>query len=154
MISNKRENALATERHVAAYVRISNSGQRAEGDSVEAQRNAITRNLTGWEQMKGWKIASVRFYIEAGGSDDDQNRPELQRLQADIAKGEIDTVVCCKLDRITRSILDLSDLWEFFSRHAVEFISLRENVDTTTATGKALLMILSIFAQLEREGVQ
>jgi site-specific DNA recombinase len=101
--------------------------------------------------LNGWKIASVRFCIDEGRSAKDQNRPGLQKLRADVSKGEIDTVVCLKLDRITRSILDFADLWEFFGHQGVEFISLNEDVDSTTAMGKATLMIIMVFAQLERE---
>jgi len=123
---------------------------KIEGDSLGAQQNEIVRYLKSREQLKG-KIESTRFYVDAGRSAKDQNRPQLQKLRSDITKGEIDTVVCVKLDRITRSILDFADLWEFFGRHGVELISLNEDVDSTTAMGKAMLMIIMVFAQLERE---
>lgn len=151
MSTNKRKKSPVTKRRVAAYIRVSTQRQKTEGDSLDAQQNEITRFLKGREQMRGWEIESTRFYIDAGRSAKDQNRPQLQKLRADIAKGEIDTVVCFKLDRITRSILDFADLWEFFAQHGVEFISLNEDVDSTTAMGKAMLMIIMVFAQLERE---
>jgi DNA invertase Pin-like site-specific DNA recombinase len=140
-----------TERQVAAYIRVSTQRQKTEGDSLEAQQNEINRYLKNREQFKGWTIKSIRPYIDAGRSAKNQNRPELQKLRADIAKGEIDTVVCFKLDRITRSILDFADLWDFFKKHGVEFISLNEDVDSSTAMGRAMLAIIMVFAQLERE---
>jgi site-specific DNA recombinase len=151
MTNKKPKKPPATKRRVAAYVRVSTQRQKSEGDSLEAQQNEITRYLQQREQFKGWEIESIKFYIDAGRSAKDQNRAELQRLRSDIAQGEIDTVVCYKLDRITRSILDFADLWEFFGRCGVEFISINEDVDSTTAMGKAMLMIIMVFAQLERE---
>lgn len=149
--TKKQKRAPVTNRRVAAYIRVSTQRQKTEGDSLDAQKSEITRYLKGREQTKGWQIETIRYYTEAGRSAKDQNRPQLQKLRAEIAKGEIDTVVCYKLDRITRSILDFADLWEFFAQHGVEFVSLNEDVDSTTSMGKALLMIIMVFAQLERE---
>jgi site-specific DNA recombinase len=138
----------AEKRRVAAYVRVSTTRQKMEGDSLEAQQNAINRYL---EYRSGPKIETVKFFIEGGKSAKDQNRPQLQKLKAEILKGEIDTVICVKLDRITRSVLDFADLWEFFEQHNVEFISLNESVDSSTPMGEAMMLIIMVFAQLERK---
>ena len=148
-MNRKKPTKKAVEtRRVAAYVRVSTTRQKMEGDSLEAQQNAINRHL---EYRLGSKSESIEFYIEGGKSAKDQNRPQLQRLKADIAKGEIDTVICVKLDRITRSVLDFADLWEFFAQHGVEFISLHESVDSSTPMGEAMMLIIMVFAQLERK---
>ena len=121
---------------VAGYIRVSTVRQKVEGDSLEAQKNAIARYLEYRSQVP---CESVTFYVEEGKSAKNQNRPELQKLRADIEKGLIDTVVCVKLDRITRSVLDFADLWQFFVKHGVEFISLTENVDSSTTMGEAMM---------------
>ncbi len=148
MNPKNRKKEPTEKRRVAAYVRVSSMRQKMEGDSLEAQQNAIKRYV---EYRTGFECEAVYFYVEGGKSAKDQNRPQLQKLKADILKGDIDTVICVKLDRITRSILDFADLWEFFKQHDVEFISLQENVDSSNAMGRAMLMIIMVFAQLERE---
>jgi DNA invertase Pin-like site-specific DNA recombinase len=75
----------------------------------------------------------------------------LQRLRSAIAAGHIDTVVVVKLDRFTRSVTDFAELMEFFKQHDVDFISLRETMDTSMAMGRGMLAIVMAFAQLERE---
>lgn len=138
-------------KRIAAYVRVSSQRQALEGDSLEAQQNAITRWIEDRKQCDDWRVQSIEFYIDAGRSAKDQNRPELQRLRQDIEAGNIDTVVCFKIDRITRSLLDFADLWNFFQRHGVELVSLKERVDTSNAMGEAMVMIIMVFAQLERK---
>lgn len=149
MTTKKRKKLPPTKRRIAAYVRVSTQRQATEGDSLEAQQNAINRYLE--LHLGSEHVEFVRFYIDAGRSAKDQNRPELQKLRSDIAHGEIDTVVCFKLDRITRSVLDFADLWEFFAEHNVEFVSLHENVDSSTPMGEAMMLIIMVFAQLERK---
>ncbi len=61
-------------------------------------------------------------------------------------------MVCVtKMDRITRSVRDFFELWETFKEHKIEFVSLMEDFDTTTAMGRAMIAITMVFAQLERE---
>ena len=138
-------------KRIAAYVRVSSQRQAIEGDSLEAQQNAITRWIEERKQYDDWRVQSVEFYIDAGRSAKDQNRPQLQRLRKDIEEGNIDTVVSFKIDRITRSLLDFADLWNFFQQHGVELVSLKERVDTSNAMGEAMVMIIMVFAQLERK---
>ena len=133
-------------RKIAAYIRVSTQRQANEGDSLEAQEH----------RLKCWVEANhpadeLEVYIERGKSGKNQNRPELQRLKDNIRRNQVKTVVCVKLDRITRSLLDFAELWNFFQEHDVEFTSLAENVDTSSPMGKAMLMIIMVFAQLERE---
>ena len=142
--NHKKENL--GHRCVAAYVRVSTIRQKVEGDSLEAQQNAINR-FVEYRQLR----EEVRSYVDGGKSAKNQNRPQLQKLRADVERGEVDTVICVKLDRITRSVPDFHDLWGLFKKHDVKFISLNENVDSSTAMGKAMLSIITTFAELERE---
>ena len=101
---------------IAAYIRVSSQRQATEGDSLEAQRNEINKYIDHRKTLRGWLVESVEYYVDAGRSAKDQNRPELQRLKRDIADKQIDMVICFKLDRITRSLLDFVDLWRWNRR--------------------------------------
>lgn len=94
------------------------------------------------------------YYIDGGYSGKDLNRPAIQKLISDCKSGKIDCVFVFKLDRISRSQKDtLYLIEEVFNKYNVGFISIRENFDTTTPFGKAMIGILSVFAQLERETI-
>jgi DNA invertase Pin-like site-specific DNA recombinase len=136
---------------VAIYGRVSSKRQAEEGDSLEAQERLGQRFVEDRKLLHGWQVAYVRSYFDKGKSGKNTKRPELDRLRRDIANGEIDYVVTFKLDRITRSVRDFVELWEFFKRHGVEVISIRESFDTSTPAGNAMLGILMVFAELERE---
>lgn len=92
--------------------------------------------------------------MDPGFSGKDLNRPKMQELIGDIKDGKIDCVLVFKLDRISRSQKDtLYLIEEIFNKYDCGFISIRENFDTTTPFGKAMIGILSVFAQLERETI-
>jgi site-specific DNA recombinase len=135
---------------IAGYVRVSSVRQATEGDSLQAQQSEIEQEVDFRKRRESWDVSSLDFYVDAGRSAKDQNRPELQRLKRDIAAGEIDIVICFKLDRITRSLKDFVDLWELFHERDVDVISLREKFDTSMPTGEAMLQLIMVFAQLER----
>ena len=73
---------------------------------------------------------------------------------ADIRRGGIQAVVVYKLDRISRSIVDFSNMMETFQSYGVDFISSTEKFDTSTPIGRAMLNLCAVFAQLERETIQ
>ena len=79
------------------------------------------------------------------------DRPELQRMLRAVRCGEINVVICTKIDRFTRSLQDFFTLYDALQKSGAQFISLDEAFDTTTATGKAMLKIALVFAELERE---
>src|SRR5439155_2829773 len=78
-------------------------------------------------------------------------RPALQRLIADIEAGGIDVIVVCKIDRLSRSLMDFAKLVEVFDRNNVTFVSVTQSFNTTTSMGRLTLNILLSFAQFERE---
>jgi DNA invertase Pin-like site-specific DNA recombinase len=96
-----------------------------------------------------WDI--VATYREEGASGKDLDRPQVQRLLQDVASQKLDVVLCTKIDRISRSLRDFDNLYAFFKEHHVEFVSIDESFDTGSATGRAILRIILIFAELERE---
>lgn len=95
-----------------------------------------------------------RVYRDKGYSGKNTDRPEFQQMLAAIRSGEISRVICYKLDRCSRSILDFATLMEEFQKYNVEFISSTEKFDTSTPMGRAMLNICIVFAQLERETIQ
>ena len=93
-------------------------------------------------------------FFDKGYSGKSINRPGFQNMQQAIRQGKIRRVICYKLDRISRSILDFSNLMEELQRRDVAFISCTEKFDTSTPMGRAMLNICIVFAQLERETIQ
>lgn len=136
---------------IAGYVRVSSQRQATEGDSLVAQQNEIEQEIEFRKRRESWPVESLEFYVDAGKSAKDQNRPQLQRLKRDIAADKVDVVICFKLDRITRSLKDFVDLWALFAEHDVDVISLREKFDTSMPTGEAMVQLIMVFAQLERK---
>lgn len=130
---------------VGLYLRVSTDRQVNEGDSLEEQENELKKYC----DYRNFRIH--KLYIERGKSGGNTNRPEYQALVKDIEARKINAVVVKKLDRLSRSLLDFEALMVTFQTHRVDFISLREQFDTTTAMGKAMLRIALVFAQLERE---
>ncbi len=130
---------------VALYIRVSTERQVNEGDSLEEQENELKK------YCDFRKFAINNIYVERGKSGGNTNRPEYQKLIKDIKQKKINAVVVKKLDRLSRSLLDFETLMNLMNENEVEFISIKENFDTTTAMGKAMLRVALVFAQLERE---
>lgn len=132
---------------VALYVRVSTLEQAEEGYSIAEQ----TERLKKYCEAMGWLVGKI--YTDGGYSGSNINRPAMQALIKDIAA--YNAVVVYKLDRLSRSQKDTLYLIEdVFSAHGVGFISMSENFDTATPFGKAMIGILSVFAQLEREQIK
>ena len=93
----------------------------------------------------------IIYDSDEGYSGKNTNRPGFQQMLSDIKANRIQAVCVYRLDRISRSVSDFCDLVDLFQRHRIAFISLRENVDTSTPMGRAMVYITSVFSQLERE---
>ena len=92
-----------------------------------------------------------KVYQDKGYSGKNTNRPSFQKMMEDVERGLIGKIIVYRLDRFSRSIADFGRLWEILRRHHVEFISINETFDTSTPMGRAMLNIIMVFAQLERE---
>ncbi len=134
---------------VVVYLRVSTEDQAKEGYSIPAQRE----RLEAFAKSQGWVI--VDYYIEEGQSAKDLNRFEMQRLLTNIKKGDsgIDIVLVYRLDRLTRSVLDLYTLLKIFEENNVHFRSATEVYDTTTAMGRLFITLVAALAQWERENL-
>ena len=129
------------------YCRVSTDIQM-EGYSIDAQKDFLK------SYCKMHEIDNYEFYIDGGYSGSNINRPDMQRLIEDVEDHKIDIVVVFKLDRLSRSHKDtLYLIEEVFNPNDCGFVSIKENFDTNTPFGKAMVGILSVFAQLERETI-
>lgn len=103
-------------------------------------------------KSQGWK--DYKIYTDPGFSGKNLDRPAMQKMMKDCEEGLIDIVLVFKLDRLSRSQKDtLYLIEEVFNKNNIGFISIRERFDTTSPFGKAMIGILSVFAQLERETI-
>lgn len=134
---------------VALYPRVSSQEQADEGYSIGEQ----IERLTKYCEAMDWEI--FKIYTDPGYSGANTDRPGLQNMIADVRDGKVDKVVVYKLDRLSRSQKDTMLLIEDeFLAHGVDFVSMSENFDTSTPFGRAMIGILAVFAQLERENIK
>jgi site-specific DNA recombinase len=134
----------------AIYTRKStDEGLDQAFNSLDAQREAgeafvLSRKHEGW-------VCLPERYDDGGYSGGNIERPGLKRLMADAEAGGIDAVVCYKVDRLSRSLLDFSRLIEVFDRRKVMFVSVTQPINTADSSGRLMLNVLLSFAQFERE---
>jgi site-specific DNA recombinase len=140
----------ATSIRCAIYTRKSSEeGLEQEFNSLDAQREACESFIAS-QKGAGW-IALSDMYDDGGISGGTMERPALTRLLADIAAGQIDTVVVYKVDRLTRSLHDFAKIIDAFDSKRVSFVSVTQQFNTTTSMGRLTLNMLLSFAQFERE---
>lgn len=106
------------------------------------------------EIEKREKGASIKVYEDRGFSGKNTERPSLQNLMEEIENDRIDKVIVYKLDRISRNVVDFYNLYDFMNKHNCDFISVKDEFDTSTSIGRLLIGILINFAQMERENIQ
>ncbi|TLQ05434.1 recombinase family protein [Pediococcus stilesii] len=139
---------MESKRNVGIYVRVSTTNQVEDGYSISEQ----TDKLRKFCDVKDWNVYKV--YTDGGFSGSNIKRPGIELLIDDVKNHNINTVLVYKLDRLSRSQKDtLFMIEDIFNKNDCAFISLNENFDTSTAFGKAMVGILSVFAQLEREQI-
>lgn len=134
----------------AIYTRKSvEDGLEQEFNSLDAQRESAEAYIAS-QKFNGWQLLPTR-YDDGGFSGGTLERPALQRLLEDIRAEKIDILLVYKLDRLSRSLLDFSELQEVFEKHGVSFVSVTQEINTSTSSGRMMLNILMTFAQYERE---
>lgn len=127
---------------VAIYCRTSTNMQQS---SLESQKRTLV------EYCKSKQIRNYELYEDFGVSGIKSSRPELDRLMKEVRKGKVGTVIVYSFSRFARSTKFLLDSLEEFNELEVNFVSLSENVDLSTAIGKAMFTIISAIAALERD---
>ncbi|MDA1348946.1 MAG: recombinase family protein [Chloroflexi bacterium] len=124
---------------VAVYARVSTTGQ-----DVGMQ----LRELREYAHQRGLEVVDELVDTESGSKD---RRPQLDRLWALVRSRKVDTVLVYRFDRFARSTKQLVDALEEFNHLGVDFISLHEQIDTSSPMGKAMFTIISAMAEFERE---
>src|SRR2546425_4686125 len=125
---------------VAIYARVSTTN----GQDPELQ----LRELREYCQRRGWEVAGE--YVDVGISGAREQRQQLNRLMADAHRRRFDAVVVWKFDRFARSVSHLLRALETFRALGIEFVSLSEQVDTSTPMGKMVFTVLAAVAEVER----
>ena len=129
------------------YVRVSTDRQAEQGVSLEAQEAKIRAMAT----VQGTELLDV--IVDGGESAKSLKRPGVERLLALVNSGRVQAVIIAKLDRLTRSVKDLSSLLELFEKRKVALISVAESLDTGSAAGRLVITIMGAVSQWEREAI-
>lgn len=127
----------------AIYVR--QSVYKKDSISIESQIQLCKNEIKDGGEFK--------VYRDKGFSGKSINRPSFSALMQDVKSGGIERIIVYRLDRFSRSIADFGAVWQVLEKNGVEFISVNEKFDTTTPIGVAMLNIIMVFAQLERETI-
>ncbi len=150
MTKPEQKEKIVRKLRCAIYTRKSSEeGLEQEFNSLHAQREACEAFVAS-QKSEGWVMIRDQ-YDDGGLSGGTLDRPALKRLLSDIEDGLVDVIVCYKIDRLSRSLMDFSKLVEVFDRNEVTFVSVTQSFNTTTSMGRLTLNILLSFAQFERE---
>lgn len=135
----------------AIYTRKSVMQDTQPGDftSLEAQRIAC-ENYVKARQPDGWKVLPTH-YDDPGFSAGNMKRPALKRLLDDAESGRIDMIICYKIDRLSRRLIDFAEIFRRLDECHVGFASVTQEFNTDTSMGRMVLNLLMTFAQFERE---
>jgi putative DNA-invertase from lambdoid prophage Rac len=128
--------------NAAIYARVSTTDQTCDNQLLELRRYCAAR---GWQAVE---------YVDTGVSGAKDRRPALDRLMADARRRKVDTVIVWRLDRFGRNLRHLITAIEELNAAGVSFVSMGENIDTASPTGRLLLGIMGSFAEFERERIR
>jgi site-specific DNA recombinase len=134
---------------VAIYSRKSKF--TGKGESVENQIQWCRQYI--FSHFENIEEKDILIYEDEGFSGGNTKRPHFRKMMEDAEKREFCAVVCYRLDRISRNIQDFAKLIEKLSRCDIAFISIKEQFDTSTPLGRAMMFMASVFSQLERETI-
>lgn len=121
-----------------------------KSDSVDNQE----RMCREYADLKfSGQIESFEVYQDEGFTGANTDRPGLERLLRDVKDGLVDALIVYQLDRISRDVRDFSNIYALLEEKRVMFVSIKENIDTATPIGKAMMYVTMVFAQMERETI-
>lgn len=130
---------------VAIYVRVSTHYQ-IDKDSLPLQRQDLINYV-----MYVLNTNEYEIFEDAGYSGKNTDRPAFQDMLSKIKSGEFSHLLVWKIDRISRNLIDFSDMYEDLKKYNCTFVSKNEQFDTSSAMGEAMLKIILVFAELERK---
>lgn len=134
------------EKRIVGYIRVSTKMQAESGLSLDAQEETIRR----YARQHNLKLSEV--IVDAGQSAKDLNREGIKKVIKGLAADEIGTVIVCKFDRLSRSLLDFFGLVEkYFSSGDRQLISISESFDTRSTAGRLIVPMIVLFGQWERQ---
>jgi site-specific DNA recombinase len=150
MANRSAPNRTPARLRCAIYTRKSSEeGLEQDFNSLDAQREACVAFIAS-QKREGWALVG-EMYDDGGFSGATMERPAFQRLLSDVSAGKIDVVIVYKVDRLTRSLSDFAKIVDIFDKHAVSFVSVTQQFNTTSSMGRLTLNMLLSFAQFERE---
>ena len=133
---------------ISFYIRASTEEQCSPEGTIKNQEQRLKALVDAKNKEENFgEIKNV--FIDRARSGKDTNRPELKRLLESIERGNTNLVVVTELSRLSRNVRDFAEMWEMMQSKGCKFMSLRENFDTTTASGEFVLYQLAGLAQLE-----
>ena len=139
----KRKGDRMTGKLEAIYVR--QSKDKKDSLSIEGQIERC--------RLECSHPTTALVYEDRGFSGKNTARPGFQKMQQDVKEGKISKIIVYRLDRLSRSILDFGQFWNVLDQNQVDFVSVNEKFDTGTPMGRAMIYIIMVFAQLERETI-
>lgn len=122
-------------------------------DTSDSINNQSRMCLEYAEQRFPRQVDSFVHYSDEDFTGANTKRPGLQRLLSDIEDGLIDVLIVYQLDRLSRDVRDFANIYSLLEEHRVSFVSVKEQIDTTTPIGKAMMYVTVVFAQMERETI-
>ena len=147
MSANKEPSSNNIRKRAALYMRVSTEHQ-IDKFSLPMQK----KDLYAYANLiLGIGDDDCVPFEDAGYSGKNTDRPAFQSMMNRVRKGEFTHVLVWKIDRISRNLLDFAQMYDDFKKHGVTFVSKNEQFDTSSAMGEAMLKIILVFAELERE---
>ncbi len=150
-INKKNRTSASNKFKVGIYIRVSTEEQAENPEGSIKNQEQRLRDYVKMRNTDGPWGDIVEIFNDPGISAKDMNRPALKRMLAMVHREEINLVLVTEISRLTRSIKDFVNLWDFMKDHDCKFQSLRDNFDTTTPAGEMILFTLANFAQFERK---
>jgi len=137
----RQHSSVPTRVHAAIYARVSTLNGHQD-PSMQ------TRELEEYCQRRSWQVHGI--YVDNGVSGKKDSRPQLNRMMQDAHERRFSVVVVWRFDRFARSVSHLLRALETFNALGIQFVSLSEQVDTSTPMGKMVFTVLGAVAELER----
>lgn len=125
------------DKRIGIYLRVSTVGQNTELQRKEIENYLSTRGWLNW----------IIYEDKLSGTTN--QRPALKQMMSDAKEHKLDLIICWKMDRLFRSLKDLVTTLPELSEFGVEFVSIKDQIDMTTASGRLMTHLLAAFAEFE-----